>query len=136
MEYHLFISHSWQYFKQYDNLMGLLDQNYYFNYSNYSVPHDEPLTIYNKSYYEAELRNKIKAQMKSCHVVIVLAGVYASYSDNIQLEIDVAQELNKPIIAVIPRGACRISTIVRDAATDIVKWNSDSLVTSIREYSL
>ena len=86
MEYHLFISHSWKYPNAYDGLVSLLDKDYWFSYKDYSVPRDEPLTIYNKMYYESELRNKIRNQMRTCHVVLILAGVYASYSDSINME--------------------------------------------------
>lgn len=53
MEYHLFISHSWKYPNAYDGLVSLLDKDYWFSYKDYSVPRDEPLTIYNKMYYES-----------------------------------------------------------------------------------
>ena len=56
MEYHLFISHSWKYPNAYEGLVSLLDKDYWFSYKDYSVPRDEPLPIYNKMYYESEIR--------------------------------------------------------------------------------
>ena len=57
--------------------------------------------------------------MTRCHVVIILAGVYASYSKWINIEIDLAEDgfsTSKPILAIRPWGAERISQTVRDAA--------------------
>ena len=136
MEYHLFISHSWKYPNAYDGLVSLLDKDYWFSYKNYSVPRDEPLTIYNKMHYESELRNKIRNQMRTCHVVLILAGVYASYSDSINMEIEIANELGKPIIAIQPRGAEKTSQIVKSNSDVIVGWNSSSIIDAIKRYSL
>ena len=136
MEYHLFISHSWKYPNAYDGLVSLLDKDYWFSYKDYSVPRDEPLPIYNKMYYESELRNKIRNQMRTCHVVLILAGVYASYSDSINMEIEIANELGKPIIAIQPWGAEKTSQIVKNNSKVIVGWNSSSIIDAIKRYSL
>ncbi len=136
MEYHLFISHSWKYPEAYDGLVSLLNKDYWFSYKDYSVPRDEPLTIYNRLYYESELKNKIRNQMRSCHVVLILAGVYASYSDSINMEIEIANELGKPIIAIQPWGAEKTSQIVKSNADAIVGWNSSSIIDAIKRYSL
>lgn len=133
--YNLFISHSWDYTDAYTKLVSLLDSASYFSYKNYSVPKDDPLRIYS-AYYKSELRNKIKNQMRLCHVVLILAGVYASYSDSIDMEISVAQELDKPIIAIEPWGSEKTSVVVKDAARCVVRWNTDSIVSAIRKVSI
>lgn len=131
MVYNLFISHSWDYPEAYEDLTSLLDNEPRFLYRNYSVPKDDPLNIKGPR-YESELKDKIKAQMQPCSVVLVLAGVYSSYSDSIQKEIKVANELEKPIIAIEPWGSERTSSFVKDNATAIVKWNGSSIVNAIR----
>ena len=132
-EYNLFISHSWRYSGAYDALDRMLKNAPYFSYNNYSVPSDRPLTIYNKNYYESELKNKIREKMKYCSAIIVPAGVYATHSESMKMEIEIAQDLNKPIIAVEPYGAERTSTFVINAATKVVKWNTNSIVSAIKE---
>ena len=134
-EYNLFISHSWSYNNDYLSLNNLLRQNGYLKFNNFSVPIDNPLTIYNKGYYYTELRNKIKSKMKYCNVVLVLAGVYSTYSESIKMEIDVAKELEKPIIAIEPYGSEKTSLIVKENANIIVKWNSNSIISAIKELS-
>ena len=131
--YNLFISHSWTYSNAYNNLTSMLDEAKYFDYKNYSVPKDDP--IHNAS-NSKELYEAIKNQVKYAHVVIILAGVYSSYSKWIDKEIEIAQNMGKPILAVEPWGSEKTSSKVKNAADRIVKWNTDSIVNAIREISL
>lgn len=134
--YNLFISHSWKYSDAYVKLVNLLNNAAYFSYKNYSVESSNPLTIYNNIYYESELMNKLRVQMRTCHVVLILAGVYSSYSEYIQMEIQIAKELNKPIIAIEPWASEKTSLVVKNNAKCIVKWNTSSIVDAIRKYSI
>lgn len=131
--YNLFISHSWTYSNAYNNLTSMLDEAKYFDYKNYSVPKDDP--IHNAS-NSKELYEAIKNQVKYAHVVIILAGVYSSYSKWIDKEIEIAQNMGKPTLAVEPWGSEKTSSKVKNAADRIVKWNTDSIVNAIRELSL
>lgn len=134
-QYHLFISHSWKYNEKYEDLLELLDNRPYFDYRDYSVPIDDPLYIKNKNNYREELKEGIINQLRTCSVMIVIAGEYVNYSDSIYMEMDIAIEMGKPIIAVQHFGAKRIPSIVELLATEIVKWNSDSIVDAIRRLS-
>jgi hypothetical protein len=129
--YNIFISHSWSYSDQYDRLINLLNSDPYFHYSNYSVPENDP--IHNAGTV-TELRAAIRRQMAPASCVIILAGVYATYSRWINEEIDLAKGLGKRIIAVEPWGAQRTSEIVKNAADEIVGWNTASIVKAIRGY--
>lgn len=130
--YKVFISHSWGYSDAYDKMVGLLDtqknSSSSFNYHNHSVPKDDP--IHNAPSDKA-LRAAIEAQMKGCSCVLILAGVYASYSKWINIEIEMAKKLGKRIIAIEPWGAEKTSAVVKDAAHAIVKWNGVSVVKAI-----
>jgi len=132
--YNLFISHSWAYGDAYERLKDLLNSAPNFQYRDYSVPRDDP--VHDAPNVNA-LYQAIKVQMTFCHVVLLMGGVYASYSKWIDREIECATEdLNKPIIGIRPWGNERISTAVQDAALTIVNWNSASIVAAIREHSL
>lgn len=131
--YNLFISHSWTYSDAYERLTELLDNAKYFSYKNYSVPKNDPIHDANN---DRELYEAIKQQIKYASVVIILAGVYSSYSKWIDKEIEIAQYLGKPIIAVEPWGAEKTSIKVKNPADKIVGWNTDSIVSAIREKSL
>lgn len=131
MQYNLFISHSWTYSDQYQRLINLLDSKYGFNYRNYSVPKDNPIHNAGSDYL---LRQAIERQMKPASCVIILAGVYSTYSKWINIEIELARKMGKKIIAVEPWGSERTSAVVKNAADEIVRWNSDSIVRAIRGF--
>ena len=130
--FNLFISHSWTYSDQYTRLVTLLQNRGYFRFRNYSVPRDDPIHSVGTS---DELRQAIRQQMAPCSVVLILAGVYATYSAWINEEIDLAKEGfsdPKPIVAIEPWGSQHISSTVRASADQIVRWNTDSVVNAIR----
>ena len=130
--YNLFISHSWNYSDAYDRLCDLLDNAAYFSYKNYSVPKDDPV----HSGTDAELYEAIKRQMASCHVVLVMAGKYSTYSKWIQKEIKIAKKEfaePKPIVGVKPWGQTQVSSVVADAADEMVGWSTGSIVGAIRD---
>lgn len=129
MTYNLFISHSWTYSDAYNRLIDLLDERPYFVYRDYSVPKDDPI---HNAKYDWQLRDAIKAQMQHASCVIILAGVYATYSKWINIEIELAKDLGKKIIAVQPWGAERISSVVKEAADAVVNWNTESIIDAIR----
>ena len=128
--YNLFISHSWAYTDYYQRLIGLLDSVPYFYYKNYSVPKDDPIHNAPNDY---QLRAAIKNQMQHASCVLILAGVYASYSKWINIEISLAQEMGKKIIAIEPWASKHTSTVVKRAADEIVRWNAASIVKAIRQ---
>ena len=132
--YNLFISHSWAYSDTYDELVRLLDGADRFSYKNYSVPKDNPIHDADNA---KELEKAIKAQMDKASVILILAGVYASYSKWIDKEIAIAKGYASPkkIIAIEPWAAEKTSAIVKDSADEVVGWNTDSIVSAIRKLS-
>ena len=131
MQYNLFISHSWTYSDAYNGLISLLNNADGFAYRNYSVPKDDPIHNANN---DRQLRLAIRNQMQHARCVLVLAGVYASYSKWIQIELELAKEMGKKIIAVEYWGADKTSTVVKAYADKIVRWNTNSIVKAIRSY--
>lgn len=127
--YNIFISHSWDHVDDLMNLRRLLNERGYFNVNFEEVPPHDPIDSFN-SYY---VRKKVAERISNSDVVIGLAGVYASHSDWMQWELDKAIELNKPILGVIPRGQLNISTVVKDRADEMVRWNTESIVEAIRQ---
>ena len=127
----LFISHSWAYSDAYEKLCNMLDSVPNFSYRNYSVPKDDP--VHNAPNAQA-LYDAIKNQIVFCEVVIIMAGVYSSYSKWIQKEIQICKkDYDKPMLAVKPWANTQVSTIVRDNADLLVGWNTSSIVSGIRQ---
>ncbi len=131
--YKLFISHSWSYSDDYERFCGLLDEARRFEYQDYSVPRNDP--VHNTS-SARELEDAILKQMRFCHVVIFLAGKYATYSKWITREINIANGRftnPKPILAVKPYASTQVSSTVRNNADRLVNWSTSSVVSAIRE---
>ena len=85
---------------------------------------------------DRELSEAIKRKIQPTQVVVILAGVYATYSKWINKEIDIAQNAftsATPILSIQPWGAEKTSKVVKDAANRIVGWNTDSIVGAIRD---
>ncbi len=102
--YNLFISHSWAHSDSYDRLVNLLEKRSYFGFRNYSVPRNDPI---HTNGTDTQLRNAIYRKIQPCSVIIILAGVYSTYSRWINIEIDIAQKKfyhPKPILALHPWG--------------------------------
>ncbi len=132
--YRLFISHSWTYGDAYEKLVKFFNEHPNFKWIDYSVPKDDP--IHNAG-TDKQLYEAIKNQIKPVHCVLMLAGVYATYSKWINKEIAISKdEFSKPIVAVEPWGAEKTSQIVKNNADKIVKWQSSSIVSAIREVAL
>ena len=80
--------------------------------------------------------NAIRRKVRGTDVVIILAGVYSSYSKWIDKEIQIAETeflTPKRILAIEPWGSERTSKKVKNSADLIVKWNTDSIVSGVRE---
>lgn len=128
--YNIFISHSWNYSDAYEKIIEMLEKSS-IEYKNYSVPKNNPIHNANN---DTELYEAIKAQIKSTSVVIILAGVYSSYSKWIDKEIQIAKnDFNKKIIAIEPWGSEKTSVKVKSNADKIIGWNYTSLEKAIKE---
>lgn len=105
-DYHILISHSWDYSSDYETIKRWLDEAPNFMWTNYSVPLTNPLDVNGKR----ELKEKLRNRISLCSCVIILSGMYVSYSEWIDYEIDTAIELGKPIIGVKPRGQVKVKS--------------------------
>lgn len=128
--HNLFISHSWAYGDAYERFVGLLKNRSYYNFKNYSVPKTNPIIGADS---DRQLESAIESKMRASSVVIIMAGVYSTYSKWINKEIAIAKRLGKPIVAVKPWGSDKISSVVRQAADVECGWNTSSIVEAIRK---
>ncbi len=132
-KYKVFISHSWKYSDAYETLKKWLDDEPRFEYLNHSVPKDDSI---HTNGTDKELYTAIQNKISNCHCVVILAGVYSSYSKWIDKEIQLAKIVyDKPIIAIQPWGSERTSKLVKDNADKIIGWNKNSLISAIKELS-
>ncbi|EIA1617532.1 TIR domain-containing protein [Vibrio parahaemolyticus] len=130
--YNLFFSHSWNYGAQYSSVVSLLSNRSFFSFRNYSVPSHNPIV---GARTDAQLSAAIENKIRASSVVIIMAGVYSTYSKWINKEIEIAKKLGKPIIAVKPFGSTKISSPVRAAANEVCNWSTESIVSAIRRWA-
>lgn len=136
--YDLFISHAWKYGEDYDRLIELLDNAPLFKYRNYSAPKDNPLVNLDGTPVtnDTEIEEAIKRKINPVNCVLVISGLYYNNRKWMQFELDYAGKMNKPIVAIKPWGNTRMPSEVEDVANVVVNWNTDSIVSAIRNYSL
>ena len=120
--FNLFISHSWNYNDSYTRLKNLLESRSYFSFRKYSVQSDEPKNNW------TEIENNIKWSS----IVILIAGMYASYSSSIKKELRLAKKYSKPTLAIIPWGSGKSSDL-KNECDCVVGWNTESIVKAIRD---
>lgn len=132
--YNIFISHAWKYSEHYNKIVQWLNEAQAegkLNWKNYSVPQHNPLIDPNTSVGKNKLKSELKEQIRPTSKVIILAGMYASYSDWIDFEIDTAVNFSKYIIGVKPWGQERIPSKVSLHSDTLVGWNKDSVINAI-----
>lgn len=128
--YRLFISHSWSYGDAYHKVVNMIKKQG-IEFYDHSVPRHNPI---HTNGTDKELHDAIEAKMKGTSCILILAGVYASYSKWIQKEIAIAQSQGKAIIAIEPWGSEKTSKVVKDNANEIVKWQASSIANAIKRW--
>ena len=127
----VFISHSWRYESHFEEVTGLLDDARGFEYFDHSVSSDSPLDAQLPNH----LRSKLRDQIRSTSVVLVLSGMYVAHSDWIQEELEMAKEMNKPIIGVIPSENERVPSTVQSHATELVDADGGEILDAIEQHA-
>lgn len=134
--YNLFISHSWSYSDNYEKLIAMLKAAPRFTFRDYSVPRNDPIHTRGT---DKELHAAICNQMRPCHIMIIMSGVYATYSKWINNEVKIAQNKfanPKPILAIRPWAQERYSSVAQECANGICGWNTSSIIAKIRELAI
>lgn len=121
----LFISHSWNYDRDYWDLLNKFEQNN-FRFYNHSIDNLSPNNINAK-----QIEENITRKMRGCSKVIVLAG---PYSENywIKKEIDIANQLGKEVIAVRPWKQPYIPRYIEKHATKVIGYKSPTIIEHLK----
>jgi len=131
VNYKIFISHSWSYPQDIENLKSLLSNRGYFNVAFQEATQNEPINSQNAYYIKQVLANRIS----DSNIVLGIAGIYASYSDWIAWEMETAAAKKVPIIGIVPYGQERISATVTNHSVEDVRWNTESIIDAIRRHA-
>ena len=134
--YDLFLSHAWRYNDNYYRLEKMLKEASLFKWRNYSVPQHDPLIDPDTPVGKVKLTELLDRQIRPVNCVLILGGMYAAYSEWILKEIKIAQGYYKPIIGIYPWGQQNMPLSVQNVAVELVRWNTDSIVSAIRRHSI
>ncbi len=127
----LFSSHSWAHGHHREGLHDLLSSHWKkgTEFHDYSVPEAHPLHYGNE---HDRLVDLLADRISRCDVVLAMAGIYASHSYWMSVEIRLAHLFGKPILAVAPNGQQRLSRAATSYSQfDVVRWRGDSLRSAI-----
>lgn len=129
-EYHLFISHCWDYKERYYTVVDWINESD-IKWKNMSVPNHNPLDPKSDKELEQLIDNKIKYSS----LFIIISGMYVSQENRtwINKEIDIALKYDKKILAIEPWGSDRTPSRVQEVSDKIVKWQSSSVINGIKE---
>lgn len=125
----IFICHDWEYSDEYYRICEMLDGRPNFSWRNRSVPEHDPLDT------NDELQKNLRDQIRPADVMLVLAGMYSARSGWMDWEMAFARRIGQSIIGIKPWGNTRIPSVVQRNASEIVGWNTDSIVGAIRNHS-
>lgn len=134
--YDLFLSHAWKYNEDYYRLEEMLKDANLFKWRNYSVPIHDPLINPNHPVGKVKLTHLLNKQLKPVNCVLIIGGMYAAHSEWILKEIEIASNFKKPIIGIYPWGQINMPMAIKKSAVELVGWNTNSIVQSIRRNSI
>lgn len=127
----VFISHSWKYEDHFEDIKQLLDKTQGFEWYDHSVSSEKPIDAQLPNH----LRKKLRDQIRPTSIVVVLSGMYVSHSTWMREEIKIATNMGKPVLGVIPPNNERVPNVVEENATELVDFDSDTILNAISRYS-
>jgi hypothetical protein len=125
----IFVTHAFASHPDYHRVFEYLESSPNFFYVNCSNP-DNPPVSGGKEAIKEELRNQIKL----AEVVIVLSSLYVENEYWATYEMDAAQAMNLPLVAVEPFGTgAKVPAEVLKRANAVVEWNERRIIDAVRE---
>jgi hypothetical protein len=133
--YNLFISHSWEYSEHYNLILHLLEAKRDFRFLNHSSPQHDPTFDPRTPIGKNQLSQILSAQIRAVDCILLIVSQNITQSEWILKEIDLAEERNIPIIAVLPIGQEFIPHIVQKISKVMVGWDSNTIIAAIQNYA-
>ena len=119
-KYELFISHNGEGDEEYLTFIQRIVEAPDFEWEDHGVPgQNNP--------------DQLKMQIQPADIVIILAGLYSKHTDLIKTQVNIARELNKPIVLIRPYGLEEVPAELEEIAEDVVGWNRVCIVETIED---
>ncbi len=124
----VFVTHAFARHDDYSRVFEYMEAASNFFYLNCSDPDRAPAAGGKEA-----LREELRSQIKNAEAVVVLSSLYDENRDWITYQMDAAQAMDLPLIAVEPFGGMgKVPEEVQKRAAEVVGWNERSIVDAIR----
>ncbi len=130
--YGIFISHAWDFHSEYLRLIELLYSIKDFKWYN-CTRYQCDIIPDNIDIFHEYLPGLLMEQIQESHCFLLISDLYREHRYWIQKEMDMAGELNKPIIAIKSRVENSLPSRIVQSAKEIVEWNPESIVNAIKK---
>lgn len=117
-QYNLFISHNGEGDEEYLEFIRRLVEASDFEWKDHGIPNKNS-------------QDDLRQQINNSDIVIILSGLYSKHHDLIKNQVDLALQLNKPIILIRPYGLEEVPAELEKIAKGVVGWNRVCIVEAI-----
>jgi hypothetical protein len=128
--YDIFISHAWRYHEDWMLLSKLFDAEKRIRWRNFSVPWYDPALDPNTELGARAIRTWLEGQIRPIYGFVLLDSVYAVKSARkwLDLEVELARGLAKPVIALPAHGQTTVSQDAAARADESGSWDIAALI--------
>ncbi len=124
----VYVTHAFASYPDYHRVFEYMESTANFFYQNCSVPDHAPA-----SGGKEALKEEYRTQLKSAEVVVVLSALYIDNEYWTTYQMDAAQAINLPLVAVSPfGGTVKVPDEIAKRAAEVVDWNERNIVDAIR----
>lgn len=124
----LFVVHTFTDHADYLRVFEYLESSPNFFYVNCSAPQSVP-----GAGGKEAIKEEYRKQIKNAEVVIVPAGIYLENVDWVTYQMDAAQAVGLPIVAIEPfGGTANLPQALKERAGEVVGWNERNIVDAVR----
>ncbi|HEU4616797.1 MAG TPA: TIR domain-containing protein [Gammaproteobacteria bacterium] len=124
----IFVTHAFGPHVDYHRVFEYLETASNFFYLNCSNPDDVPSAGGREA-----LKETLRNQIKKAEIVLVLSSLYEENRDWVTYQMDVAQAMDLPIVALEPFGGVRkVPPEIAKRAAEVVGWNERTIADATR----
>jgi hypothetical protein len=131
--YGIFISHAWNYHSDYLRMIEILYTLNGFEWENCSN-YQYGIAPNEIDFFHAHLPSLLRQQIYKSHCVLIMTDIYLENKYWVQKEIDIARELNKPVIAIKSKFLSLIPEKIKESSLEVVDWNPEVIFSAIKKH--
>jgi hypothetical protein len=124
----VYVTHAFANHPDYHRVFEYMETMPNFFYRNCSVPDHAPAAGGKEA-----LKEEYRTQIKAAEIVVVLTSMYLANEYWITYQMDAAQAINLPLVAIKPfGGTANMPTEVTKRAAEVVDWNEREIIDAVR----